>query len=132
MLITLVRDNIPAKAEAEGAKLNVTIAQNDDLYANLLNERFIDAAGAYLSSGDLEALIEVQVIVESLTNLLGDRYKEIYNKQLEELGTYSKRYMLVQMQNSASHADTQPAPAEPASAESTSTESTSVAKNDQV
>lgn len=129
MLITLIRDNIPAKAEAEGVKLNATIAQNDDLYANLLNERLIDAAGVYLSSGNLEALVETQVIVESLTSLLGDRYKEIYNKQMEELGTYSNRYMLVQMQSSTSQAAAQPAPAP---AEPTPTEATPVAENDQV
>jgi predicted house-cleaning noncanonical NTP pyrophosphatase (MazG superfamily) len=131
MLITLIRDNIPAKAEAEGVKLNATIAQNDDLYANLLNERLIDAAGVYLSSGNLEALVETQVIVDSLADLLGDRYKEIYNKQMEELGTYSNRYMLVQMQSSTPRAAAQPAP-ESVPAESAPTEATPVTENDQV
>lgn len=104
MLITLIRDNIPAKAEAEGVKLNATTAQHDDLFANLLNEKFIEAITAYLSSGSLEALVETQIILDSLTGLFGDRYKEVYDAQIADLGTYSKRYMVVQMQNAASNA----------------------------
>jgi predicted house-cleaning noncanonical NTP pyrophosphatase (MazG superfamily) len=101
MLITLIRDNIPAKAEAEGVKLNATPALNDDLFANLLNERLLDAVSTYLSSGNVEALVEAQVVVDTLTTLLGERYKELYDQQIAELGTYSNRYMLVQMQGTA-------------------------------
>lgn len=102
MLITLIRDNIPAKAEAEGVKLNTTVAQHDDLYANLLNEKLIEAITAYLSSGSLEALAETQIVIDSLVGLFGDKYKEVYDAQVAELGTYSNRYMVVQMQNAAS------------------------------
>lgn len=113
MLITLIRDNIPAKAEAEGVKLNATPALNDDLFANLLNERLLDAVSTYLSSGNVEALVEAQVVVDTLTTLLGERYKEIYDQQVAELGTYTNRYMLVQMQSTAKANNAPAVPTEP-------------------
>ena len=115
MLITLIRDNIPAKAEAEGVKLNATVAQHDDLYANLLNEKLIEAITAYLSSGSLEALAETQIVIDSLVGLFGDKYKEVYDAQVAELGTYSNRYMVVQMQNAASKPTDSEVPADNAS-----------------
>ena len=100
MNLTLVRDKAIDKAPA-AEKLNYAVAQNDELFANLLTEKFIEAVSKFLQGGGFEALAEVQLVVDALTELYKKDYGPIYEKSVEELGKYTKRLMTVQMQNPA-------------------------------
>lgn len=103
MYITLIRDKVPANAEAEGVSLNHAVIKNDSLFIDLLRDKLIESVNAFLQSGSFESLAETQVVVEALSAIKPE-YKDIYNAQLEQLGRYDEHYMYVQLDSNATPA----------------------------
>lgn len=102
MYLTLVKDKVPETQADKSA--SYAVAQSDDLYVNLLTEKFVSAASSFLNGGGLEALIDTQLIIEGLISVNKDKYEEAYNQVVESQGKYEKRIMAVHM-NSDSAAE---------------------------
>ena len=96
MYITLIRDNVPANTEKAGTPISYAKIQNDELFIDLLREKLVEAVNAFLQTGSFEALAETHLIVDTFASLKPE-YKDIYDKQLEELGYYNERYLYVQL-----------------------------------
>ena len=97
MNLTLLRDKEQEKL-SEKEKLTVAVAQSNELFANLLTEKFIESIGNFVNGGGLEALVDVQIVLEALADVYEKEYKPIYEKQVNEYGKYTKRFMTIQMQ----------------------------------
>ena len=105
MYLTLVKDKMPELQSDKQASF--AVAQSDDLYMNLLTEKFLAAASSFLNGGGVEALVETQLIIEGLTSVNKEKYEETYNTIVSTYGKYEKRIMSVQM-----HAETNEAEVE--------------------
>lgn len=95
MYLTLVKDKAPENQANKS--VNYAVAQSDDLYMNLLTEKFVAAASSFLNGGGLEALVDTQLVIEGLISVNKEKYDEMYAKTVETQGKYEKRIMAVQM-----------------------------------
>jgi len=92
----LIRDKLPEQLDKAGKHCDYAVAINDELYAELLMAKLIEAVNDYLGEFKPENLVELVTVVNSLLPLHGMEQYEfdaLYQKTLKNDGGYERRFI---------------------------------------
>lgn len=93
---TLIRDNIPALVEKQGNLCNYAEVKSDYVFHNLLRDKLMEVVNMFLQTNTRESLAEVKTVVEAIIDTDPETFNEIYEKQMQEAGGYTKKYIFLQ------------------------------------
>jgi len=93
---TLIRDNIPANIEKQGDACNYAEVKSTYLFNGLIRDKLVETVNLFLRTNSIEALAEVKAVVEAIGAEAVEAFNQVYEKQMEELGGYTKRYVFLQ------------------------------------
>lgn len=92
----LIRDKLPEKLEKEGKHCDYAVAINDELYAELLMAKLIEAVNDYLGGFKTESLAELATVIDALLPLHQvEKYEfdALCQKLLKTEGGYERRFI---------------------------------------
>jgi len=96
----LIRDKIPelvAAADAENKqRFDYAAVQNDGFYKDLLKAKLVEEVTEFLQSGEVEELVDVLTVVNTLVKVLGvkdEDFKKLYDIKLNEKGGFEKGFI---------------------------------------
>lgn len=100
MLYTLIHDNQPTIAEAQGKKINYAAIQNREFFVSCLKQKLADELNAFFageeSEIDIDRLIEAEIVLRALYNQAGYSYGQFEGKCMEVIdkkGQFDRKYI---------------------------------------
>ena len=92
----LIRDKLPEQLDKAGKHCDYAVAINDELYAELLMAKLIEAVNDYLGEFKPENLVDLVTVVNGLLPLHEMEQYEfdaLYQKTLKNDGGYERRFI---------------------------------------
>ena len=92
-MFKLIRDNIPEIIQKEGKVCNYAVAQNNELFNWLLRGKLIEEMNEFLTSGSLEELVDIQLIINTMVEGIKEDFDKLYEEKLAINGGFTKKYI---------------------------------------
>ena len=92
----LIRDKLPEQLDKAGQHCDYAVAINDELYAELLMAKLIEAVNDYLGNFKPENLVELVTVVNALLpihEMEQYEFDALYQKTLKNEGGYERRFI---------------------------------------
>jgi predicted house-cleaning noncanonical NTP pyrophosphatase (MazG superfamily) len=109
MQIQVIKDKLPELVKEQGKIVNYAECKNNEFYLELLINQVGTACNQFFNKPTVENILEIQLVLEAILETNGistETYQEIRNAMLEQMGTYTNKYIGF-FQESAAQADTE-------------------------
>jgi predicted house-cleaning noncanonical NTP pyrophosphatase (MazG superfamily) len=96
-MFKLVRDKIPELIQQSGQICNYAEVKNKELYVELLRAKLIEEVNEFLTSGSIEELADIKLVVETVVEALGatkEQFEKIYKDKEAERGKFDNKYII--------------------------------------
>ena len=96
-MFKLVRDRIPELIKQSGQICNYAEAKNSELYVELLRAKLIEEVNEFLTTGAVEELADISLVVETIAGVLGyseEQFKKVCVDKIEEHGKFENKYII--------------------------------------
>lgn len=96
-MFKLVRDRIPELVQQSGQICNFAEVKNKELFIELLRAKLIEEVNEFLSTGSVEELADIKLVIETLAEVLGtskEQLEKIYEDKDVERGKFENKYII--------------------------------------
>lgn len=96
-MFKLVRDRIPELIQQSGQICNYAEAKNLELFGELLRAKLIEEVNEFLSTGKVEELADISLVIETIAGILGyseEQFKKVCVDKIEEHGKFENKYII--------------------------------------
>jgi predicted house-cleaning noncanonical NTP pyrophosphatase (MazG superfamily) len=96
-MFKLIRDRIPELVQQSGQICNYAEAKNQELFIELLRAKLIEEVNEFLSTGNVEELADISLVVETIAGILGyseEQFKKVCVDKSEERGKFENKYII--------------------------------------
>ena len=96
-MFKLVRDRIPELIEQSGQICNYAETKNKELFVELLRAKLIEEVNEFLSTGTVEELADITLVIETIAEVLGyskEQFEKACSDKNDERGKFSKKYII--------------------------------------
>jgi predicted house-cleaning noncanonical NTP pyrophosphatase (MazG superfamily) len=96
-MFKLIRDRIPELVQQSGQICNYAEAKNPELFIELLRAKLIEEVNEFLSTGKVEELADISLVVETIAGILGyseEQFKKVCADKIEERGKFENKYII--------------------------------------
>lgn len=96
-MFKLVRDHIPELIQQSGQICNYAEVKNKEFFVELLRAKLIEEVNEFLLSGNVEELVDVKLVIETLAEALGtskEQLEKIYEDKTVERGKFENKYVI--------------------------------------
>jgi predicted house-cleaning noncanonical NTP pyrophosphatase (MazG superfamily) len=96
-MFKLVRDRIPELIQQSGQICNYAEVKNPELFVELLRAKLIEEVNEFLSTGSVEELADISLVVETIAEILNyseEQFKKVCTDKIEERGKFENKYII--------------------------------------
>lgn len=96
-MFKLVRDRIPELIQQSGQICNYAEIKNPELFVELLRAKLIEEVNEFLSTGNVEELADISLVIETIASVLGhteEQFKKVCADKIEERGKFENKYII--------------------------------------
>jgi predicted house-cleaning noncanonical NTP pyrophosphatase (MazG superfamily) len=93
MEFKLIKNNIPEEIKEKGGLCNYAAIQNDELFVDFLKLALIEEVNNFLTTGSLDKLVELQVLIDSFKSFYTEAFEKAYSTKIANNEIYSNKYI---------------------------------------
>lgn len=93
MTFKIIKDNAPSVATEKGELCNYAIAQNSELFLDLLKLLLVEHTNDFLNTGSLDKLVEIQLVIDAFKSQVSDSFEQFYQTKSANNETYLNKYI---------------------------------------
>lgn len=96
-MFKLIRDHIPELIQQSGQICNYAEVKNKEFFVELLRAKLIEEVNEFLSTGNIEELADIFLVIETIAGILGyseEQFKKVCIDKIKERGKFENKYII--------------------------------------